>query len=29
LPIVAIIARRHGGTVSVAGSAFTLDLPVA
>jgi two-component system OmpR family sensor kinase len=29
LPIVAMIARRHGGSVSVAGSAFTLDLPLA
>jgi signal transduction histidine kinase len=29
LPIVAMIARRHGGTVSVDGAAFTLDLPAA
>jgi signal transduction histidine kinase len=27
LPIVAMIARRHGGTVSVDGAAFTLELP--
>jgi signal transduction histidine kinase len=27
LPIVAMIARRHGGTVTVDGAAFTLELP--
>ncbi len=27
LSIVAAIARRHGGTVQVSGSAFTIDLP--
>jgi signal transduction histidine kinase len=27
LSIVAAIAQRHGGTVRVQGSAFTLDLP--
>jgi two-component system OmpR family sensor kinase len=27
LSIVAAIAERHGGTVSVQGSAFTIDLP--
>jgi len=29
LPIVAMIARRHGGTVTVDGAAFTLELPLA
>ena len=29
LPIVAMIARRHGGSVSVDGAAFTLELPLA
>jgi two-component system OmpR family sensor kinase len=29
LSIVAAIAERHGGAVSVEGSAFTLDLPAA
>jgi signal transduction histidine kinase len=28
LPIAAMIARRHGGTISVDGSAFTLSLPL-
>jgi signal transduction histidine kinase len=28
LPIVAAIAHRHGGTVEVEGSTFTIDLPV-
>jgi signal transduction histidine kinase len=27
LSIVAAIAERHGGTVRVEGSAFTIDLP--
>jgi signal transduction histidine kinase len=29
LPIVAAIASRHGGTVEVEGSTFTIDLPIA
>jgi signal transduction histidine kinase len=29
LPIAAMIARRHGGSIRVDGSAFTLDLPAA
>jgi signal transduction histidine kinase len=29
LPIVAMIARRHGGAVSVDGAAFTIELPLA
>jgi signal transduction histidine kinase len=28
LPIVAAIARRHGGSASVDGSEFTIELPV-
>jgi signal transduction histidine kinase len=28
LPIVAAIASRHGGTVEVDGSTFTIDLPL-
>jgi signal transduction histidine kinase len=28
LPIVAAIASRHGGTVEVEGSTFTIDLPL-
>jgi two-component system OmpR family sensor kinase len=28
LPIAAMIARRHGGTITVEGSAFTLELPL-
>jgi signal transduction histidine kinase len=29
LSIVAAIAARHGGSVQVDGSAFTLDVPAA
>jgi signal transduction histidine kinase len=29
LPIAAMIARRHGGSLRVEGAAFILDLPVA
>jgi signal transduction histidine kinase len=28
LPIVAAIASRHGGTVEVEGSTFTIELPI-
>jgi len=28
LPIAALIARRHGGTIGVDGPVFTLDLPL-
>ena len=29
LPIAALIARRHGGSVRVEGAEFILDLPAA
>jgi signal transduction histidine kinase len=29
LPIAALIARRHDGSIAVDGAAFTLELPLA